>query len=302
MNEIQISVIIPCYNHGHFLPEAVSSVLSQHLENVEIIVVDDGSTDSNTIQVLESLSASNLQVLRQKNQGVAAARNHGIRQSKGKYFIPLDADNILLEPYFSKAYAFLESNTKHAVVFGNAKIFGEKTGEWPNHPLQPKEIVFENYIDNCALIRKSAWEAVGGYDSKSPVATREDYIFWLDLLYFNWKFEHLNAFCFSYRYMNDSKVRSYYRDLQKRLKITEYIYFRQERLVQKWQADQTLTLAEGNSILSKLRSQQAYNHLGFGSIAKGYSYLWKSFVDGNQAFKLLKIGLIWPFKRLLGKY
>ena len=91
-NDDLVSVIIPSYNHGNFLSRAIDSVLSQTYRNVEIIVVDDGSSD-NTKQVAESFP--HVVYVYQHNQGLSAARNTGIDHSKGKYLLFLDADDWL---------------------------------------------------------------------------------------------------------------------------------------------------------------------------------------------------------------
>src|ERR687890_1245755 len=88
-----VSVVIPCYNQAHFLGEAIESVLAQSYKDFEIIVVDDGSPD-NTSEVAARYPG--VRCVRQENQGLAGARNTGIRESKGEYLVFLDADDRLL--------------------------------------------------------------------------------------------------------------------------------------------------------------------------------------------------------------
>src|ERR1044071_7280152 len=88
-----VSVIIPCYNHAHFLRDAIESVLNQTYSHYEILVVDDGSTDDSAT-VAESYSK--VRCVRQANQGLSAARNRGIRESQSEYLVFLDADDRLL--------------------------------------------------------------------------------------------------------------------------------------------------------------------------------------------------------------
>ena len=88
-----VSVVITCYNQAHFLREAIESILAQSYSNHEIIVVDDGSTD-NTPQIAKSYST--LRYVYQQNQGLAAARNTGLRESRGEFVVFLDADDRLL--------------------------------------------------------------------------------------------------------------------------------------------------------------------------------------------------------------
>ena len=294
-----ISIVIPCYNHGEFVGQALDSIRKLGRNDVEILIVNDGSTDLETIRILNEIASENIRVLHQENSGVAAARNFGIQNSTAPFFLPLDADNILFAPYLSDGLTWLETHPNCAVVFGDARIFGEKDGTWCNHPLKLEEIVFENYIDNCALIRKSAWEKVGGYDTQSPVATREDYIFWLDLLYQGFDFHHLKDFCFGYRYLENSKVRRLYKDLKKRLLIEEYIFFRQSRLISKSVSIGQLDRNQQKRIMGKLLLKLAHNHLGFGSILSGYNFLCRSLYYDFGFFSLIKVGFGWPIRRLL---
>jgi glycosyltransferase involved in cell wall biosynthesis len=110
-----ISVIIPCYNHGNYLSRAIESVLAQTYKNVEIVVVDDGSSD-NTKQVAENFP--DVVYVYQHNQGLSAARNTGIDNSKGKYLLFLDADDWLSVDALKKNIEILNSHPEAAFVSG----------------------------------------------------------------------------------------------------------------------------------------------------------------------------------------
>jgi glycosyltransferase involved in cell wall biosynthesis len=121
-----VSVIIPCYNHGHFLPRAIESVANQTYSNHETIVVDDGSVD-NTREVVSCYQ--NVLYVHQANSGLSAARNTGIINSKGDYFIFLDADDWLLpEAIQTNLSHFLSDNTL-GLVAGSYINHYEQTGE-----------------------------------------------------------------------------------------------------------------------------------------------------------------------------
>ena len=296
MGEVLITVVIPCFNHGAYLREAIKSVEDAGFPSCEIIIVDDGSTDPETRRVALEIQAEGYHIILQENQGVAASRNNAIRLAKGKYIIPLDADNRLLKPYFYKGLEILESNPEAGVVYGDALIIGEKSGDWKNHPLKLEEMLFENYIDTCTIIRKSMWEQVGGYDSSAPVPTRQDYIFWLDCLRCDWKFIYLPEYCFEYRFLDGSEVRKYARISSKRLKITEYIFKKQQYLIQREKERGNISVSKAAEILAKLQMQLASFHLESGSTLKGYAYLFSS-AGRTSLPKLVKTGLGWPFKR-----
>lgn len=113
-----VSVIIPCYNHAHFLGEAIESVLKQTYPYFEVIVIDDGSTD-NSSEI--ATRYSNVRCIRQENQGLSGARNRGIRESKGSYLIFLDADDRLLPNALEIGVNAFNSHPGYAFVYGRSQ-------------------------------------------------------------------------------------------------------------------------------------------------------------------------------------
>src|SRR5579863_3389457 len=126
----RLSVVIPCFNHGEFLPEAVASVTPLRREDVELVVVDDGSTDGRTREEMDRLREKGINVIRQENMGLAAARNAGIRAAAAEYILPLDADNRLRPGYIEHGIRLLDGNPEVGVVYGDAEYMGERTGRW----------------------------------------------------------------------------------------------------------------------------------------------------------------------------
>lgn len=114
-----ISVIIPAYNYAHLLPRALDSVLAQWADDIELLVINDGSTD-NTTQVLADYAQRypQVQVISQANAGAAAARNHGIRLAHGRYALLLDADDELLPEALASLRQTLQANPDAGLVLG----------------------------------------------------------------------------------------------------------------------------------------------------------------------------------------
>src|SRR5687767_934711 len=110
-----ITVVVTCFNHGHFLSKAIESVLTQTHRSLEIILVDDGSTD-NTKEVAAKYPS--VKYIFQSNMGVSAARNTGIEHSSGDFILFLDADDWLLSDGLSANYRLLLNNPKVAFVSG----------------------------------------------------------------------------------------------------------------------------------------------------------------------------------------
>ncbi|MDZ4154531.1 glycosyltransferase family 2 protein, partial [Methylicorpusculum sp.] len=124
-----VSVIIPTYNYGHFVLSTIDSVNKQDYPYIEIIVIDDGSTD-NTQEILGSLPT--IIYVRQENQGLSAARNHGINLAKGKYLQFLDADDLLGQSSIRKRVEYLEKNLyKNAVICRSTFFYNSILSENP---------------------------------------------------------------------------------------------------------------------------------------------------------------------------
>jgi glycosyltransferase involved in cell wall biosynthesis len=177
----RISVIIPCYNQGAWLDEAVDSVLSQSYRDFEIIIVNDGSNDEQTISLLSGYDKPLTRVIHTPNQGLAMARNNGIREAAGTYLLTLDADDRIGPAYMEKAVAVLDREPATGIVYCQAETFGAVNGPWFAAPYTLRRMLMGNLIFCAAFFRKSAWEAVGGYD-RAMVAGYEDWDFWLSLI------------------------------------------------------------------------------------------------------------------------
>jgi glycosyltransferase involved in cell wall biosynthesis len=203
----KVSIVIPCYNHGAMLREALASVEQARNANVlEVIIVDDGSSEAETVRVLNELAEAGYCVVPQPNRRVAAARNAGIRLAKGEFILPLDSDNRLRDVYLNEGVSLLKDNPSIGVIYADAEYFGERTGPWhvPNFDLL--SLIRANFIDACALYRKKLWEEVGGYDEQMPWMGLEDWDFWLRVTLHGGPFVHLPKIGFDYRVRRDSLI------------------------------------------------------------------------------------------------
>lgn len=204
---IKLSVVIPCYNHGEFILQAIASVESCQAKVYEILIVNDGSTDPLTQKVLQALSDRGYSVINQENQGLAIARNHGISLAKGRYILPLDSDNKIRPNYITKAIEILDNEPEVGVVYGNFEFFGGVTGVQEVPEFDINLILRGNYIDACAVFRKTAWQDAGGYDGKIPEQLGyEDWDFWLSVAEKGWHFYHIDEVLFDYRLRSNSMV------------------------------------------------------------------------------------------------
>lgn len=228
MTNSNISVVIPCYNHGSFLKEnleVLTPLMSKF--NLEVIVVNDGSTDEYTLKVLEEVANSSILLINQENKGLAAARNCGINKSTGEFIIPLDADNILLEHYVTEGLKEFHNNNNNnlGVVYSNVEYFGAKSGIWKAPDFDLFKLIKSNYIDACAIFRKSCWESISGYDEHMPFMGWEDWDFWMRLAIKGIQFKHIDKVGFKYRVRPDSMISTtkLHQD-----ELREYIFSKEE--------------------------------------------------------------------------
>jgi glycosyltransferase involved in cell wall biosynthesis len=225
----KVSVVIPCFNHGEFLAEAVGSVRSMSRDDIELIVVDDGSTDERTGKEMAGLCAQGIKVIRQENKGLAAARNAAIVASRGEYIFPLDADDRLRPGWVDRAIQILDSDPKIGVVYGDAECFGIRSGRWHVGPFDRDRLLYANYIHCSALYRRSVWEQNRGYDGTMPAQGAEDWDFWLGALEHGWRFAYVPEVFFEYRQAEESmitRLRSFENQLEQFLATKHGLLYR----------------------------------------------------------------------------
>lgn len=204
-----ISVVIPCYNDGDFLPETIRKLALQTHTSFEIIIVNDGSTDSNTLQLLEQLATqSNITVLHKENGRMSSARNFGVQHAKGTYIAALDADDYFDPSFFSKAVAILEKEQNTAVVTSYIKYFGNKTGYSKPRGGNAFNFLFSNQCPACAMVRKEVWDQVGGYDESMKLGY-EDWEFYIRITKLNWEVHLIPEFLLYYRQTNKSTLQNH---------------------------------------------------------------------------------------------
>lgn len=190
-----ISVIMPAYNAAPYIRDSVATVLGQDHRHLELIIVDDGSSDG-TPELVEGLDPR-ITVLRQKNAGPAAARNLGLKTAKGEFIAFLDADDLWTPHKLSLQLAFLQAHPDYGMAYGGfLRWFAKTDGSFdPPPPAQGADapidaliqaqsgwiyvpLLFDNIVHIItALLRREVVETVGGFNPALP--TGEDYDFWL---------------------------------------------------------------------------------------------------------------------------
>jgi glycosyltransferase involved in cell wall biosynthesis len=176
-----VSVVIPCYQQAEYLTEAVESVVAQTYRDWEIIIVDDGSTDA-TATVANDLIARHaprrISLVRQANQGLPGARNSGIAASRGRYILPLDADDILMPEMLEETARLLDADPSTAIAYTDYVRFGAdsrrvETGRW-----SVDDLAYRCQLSGPSLFRREVWLTVGGYNPNMR-GGYEDWDFWI---------------------------------------------------------------------------------------------------------------------------
>jgi glycosyltransferase involved in cell wall biosynthesis len=175
-----VSVVIPCFNDGAHVVDAVASASAQTHPATEIIVVDDGSTDPATLAALDTCRSPTVRVHRQTNQGVSAARNTGIRLADGEYILPLDSDDLVSADYALLGARVLDARPAVGIVGGEIELFGLVSGHARPAFDGVEGMLFSNNLYTCSMTRRSDWARVGGYPEHVRFA--EDWIYWLRIL------------------------------------------------------------------------------------------------------------------------
>lgn len=203
--EPPVAVVIPCRDHGHLIIEAIASVERSVPEPYELIIVDDGSRDPGTVEIMDRLEEAGYRIEHQEPSGVCAARNRGFALARAPYIIPLDADNRLRPgPFLAAAIAELEADPSLGVVYGDRHEFGLRKGLQKIVDFDLNTLLRGNYIDTCAVVRWTTWSDTGGYDEK--FLTWEDWELWIRVARRGWKFRHLDQVAFDYRVRPGSRV------------------------------------------------------------------------------------------------
>ncbi|AEI39229.1 glycosyltransferase [Paenibacillus mucilaginosus] len=183
MSDIQtISIIIPCYNQGQYLEETLCSVEASTYPYIEVIVVDDGSTNEESNLAVGQLKGHTIKgqpvhFLHQTNQGPAAARNHGASISKGEYILFLDCDDLIDPTYLEKAVWVLTKHSHLSFVYPSVQHFGAMNDVYLPRTYNYKALLEDNYIVVSSLMRKRVWSDINGFDT--GMGGYEDWDFWI---------------------------------------------------------------------------------------------------------------------------
>jgi glycosyltransferase involved in cell wall biosynthesis len=250
---LKFSIIIPCYKTEKTVIETLQSVSDQKYSNWEAIIVNDGSPDNLETLVLDYIKDDDrFKYFKKINGGLGTARNYGIEKSTGDFILPLDSDNMVNREFLTHAEKLIAQDPTIDIIHGDAQRFGARRDYWKIGSFDLRRMHYENFIDACAIIKKSVFEDLGRYDVDMPYQGYEDWEFWLRCGINNKRFHYLPLVTFDYRVSSSSMIRSFTEEMS--IQCTNYIankhsksYAHQFKLLYKENAD----LQKTNSSLNK---------------------------------------------------
>jgi len=229
-----LSVVIPYYNLGDYLLETVRSVLTTTYQPYEVVIVNDGSTDLKSLEVLQEIESWQLEqvrILHTENQGLASARNNGTEAARGEFVAFVDADDLVEPEFFSRAIEVLRRYQNVTIVYPWLRYFGEATDIWPTWNAEFPYLLGHNMIAVLAVARRSVFLQLARQQSIMEY-NFEDFEAWVALLAnggIGVSLPHLLA---RYRVRSGSLYRSSNRNQQ--LYLYDLITQRHSEMYQKW--------------------------------------------------------------------
>ncbi len=205
-----VSIVIPCYNQAQYLEEAVQSAISQTYTNIEIIIVNDGSTDESE-QIALTLQAQypQIRLLTQENQGLSQARNAAIAAANGTYILPLDADDKLHQKMITQCISVM-IKCNMDIIYTDLQQFGEKHDIRHRAAFRNNHLLYENLPPQASLYKKDVWETCDGYKENMNEGY-EDWEFWINAYKHGFKFQHHPEVLFYYRIKKESMYTDAYK-------------------------------------------------------------------------------------------
>jgi glycosyltransferase involved in cell wall biosynthesis len=201
------SFIVTCHNLGAYLDEALDSLYAQTVQDFEVVVVNDGSTDGATCRLLADLNRPRTRVVHSERRGLPGARNFGARHAGGRYLCMVDADDLLEPTYLERSLAAIESRPDVAFASHWLRAFGDEAWDWTPADCGFPALLHANTVNGAALLRREVFDRVNGFD-ESMLDGCEDWEFWIRVVDAGYAGVIIPEFLFRYRRRADSMSRA----------------------------------------------------------------------------------------------
>jgi glycosyltransferase involved in cell wall biosynthesis len=211
----QLSVVVPYYNMGQYVEECISSVFASTYKNIDVIIVNDGSTGEENLEILGKLADKYpIKIINKTNEGLALARNSGAKAAGGEYLAFLDPDDTIDATYYTKAISVLKKYKNVHFVGCWAKYFGGATGYWPAFNPEPPYLLIHNMVNSSALIYKREAFITAGLNDPKMVFGMEDYESVISMVEQGYQGLVLPEPLWNYRVRKDSMARAFTKNKQ----------------------------------------------------------------------------------------
>lgn len=195
----RVSIVLPTYNQAHYLPEALNSVFAQTYRDVELLVVNDGSTDATAAVLADYQQRHEFTVIMQENQGLPCALNAGFAQTYGDYLTWISSDNVMLPEMLSALVEALDKDPSFGLVYADRYLMNEEgrdLGRFNTSDYDPYLLLHANLVHCCFLYRRECMERVGGYDPEFIYG--EDWEYWIRISRY-YRMKHVPQALYRYR-------------------------------------------------------------------------------------------------------
>lgn len=208
-----LSVVIPYYNMGKYITQCVQSIKTSTYPEIEILIINDGSTDRESLAVLKELEQTGgIKVFNKPNEGLADTRNYGALKAAGDWLAFLDADDLVTPDYYENALRVLKQYTNVFFVGSFVQYFGDTNRKWVTYTPQPPYALVHNPVNSSGLVYKKAAFLNAGQNDKKVDYGLEDYESVIHLLSVGYNGVVLPEFKFQYRVRGDSMIRKITRE------------------------------------------------------------------------------------------
>lgn len=221
----KVSVIIPVYNKEKYVKEAIQSVLNQTYKNIEILVLNDASTDKSKDIILEIIEKHPeiIFIDEKENLGVCKARNKLVDLASGEYILPFDADDVIDKTYVEKFADALDKNPEYSVVYCNVKYF-QSQNKYICPNIDYEDIIYNNYLISSSMFRKADFYKAGRYKEWLNDIGCEDWELWISFTKKGFKFYKIDEVLYFYRVLGSEPCMT--QIYKENFKLVRYLIFK----------------------------------------------------------------------------
>jgi len=291
-----LSIVIPFFNMGKYVKDTITSIFDSTYKNIEIIIVNDGSTEKESIEVLEKLRKNDsIKIIDKNNEGLSLARNLGAQYAKGEYLAFLDPDDTIENQYYEKALDILHAYKNIHFVGCWAKYFGKNTGYWPTFNPEPPYLLIHNMINSSALIYKKKSFLKSGLNDSAMIYGMEDYESVINMVRNGYQGVVLPEPLWNYRIRKDSMARAFTKE--KQLYLYSLITDKHKDFYSTFGADITKLLNANGSGINYDNPTLTYDMLGRNWLSSDFNQILIRKIKSNSFIRKIAIKIFRIYKK-----